>query len=60
MEVCKQLREMDAMRLIVFCCVKYVERKDVGIVMQVLGIISSMLGVLNMGENQGGNGNGFE
>lgn len=51
---------MDAMRLIVFCCVKYVERKDVGIVMQVLGIISSMLGVLNMGENQGGNGNGFE
>ena len=24
-EVCEQLREMDAMRLIVYCCVKYVE-----------------------------------
>lgn len=53
--VCEQLREMDAMRLIVYCCVKYVERRDKGIVMQVLGIISSMLGVLIMEESQGKN-----
>lgn len=50
---------MDAMRLIVYCCVKYVELRDKGIVMQVLGIISSMLGVLNVKERQGRNNDGL-
>lgn len=58
-EVCEQLREMDAMRLIVYCCVKYVERHDKGIVMQVLGIISSMFGVLSTRKSQGGNNDGL-
>ena len=50
-EVCELLREMDAFTLIVYCCVKYVEQRDKGIVMQVLGIIASVLGVCKNNQN---------
>ena len=51
LEVCELLREMDAFTLIVYCCIKYVEKRDKGIVMQVLGIIASVLGVCKKSQN---------
>ncbi|KAK8802279.1 hypothetical protein WA588_005251, partial [Blastocystis sp. NMH] len=41
--VCKKLCEGNNFSLIILCCVSYVEKKDIGIVTQSLGVISCIL-----------------
>lgn len=41
--VCRKLCEGNNFSLIVLCCVSYVEKKDIGIVTQSLGVISCIL-----------------
>ena len=41
--VCKKLCEGNNFSLIILCCVSYVEKKDIGIVTQSLGVFSCIL-----------------
>lgn len=48
------LSDLDAIPLIISLCVSYVEKKDKGIVTQVLGIVSSLLVVSEKHHKNGG------